>query len=69
MIFIKHRKALALQPKLGNMVRAAYQINGLASPLLFEAIDNPTIEIPELEGKRPKMDEIREHKMKLLNNH
>ena len=53
--FIKHRRLLALKPKLKISVQATYYIRDRGSHLLFEALENPNIEIAALDPKIPLM--------------
>ena len=54
--FIKHRKLLALKPKLKLSVQTTYYLKLRGSSLLFEALENPNIEISGIDPKIPLMD-------------
>lgn len=54
-----------MQPKLHAMVSNAYYLNGKASQMLLDALEDPTIEIPEMYN-RPSMDKIAEEKQRLI---
>jgi hypothetical protein len=56
--FIKHRKYIASKPKLKQSVLLVYFSSIRGSNLLYEAITNPNIEIPSVDGKIPLMDRI-----------
>jgi hypothetical protein len=55
--FIKHRKAVSLNKDIKNMVGAAYSICGM-SPTLAAALEDPNIEVPEIDPKIPKMNKV-----------
>jgi hypothetical protein len=55
-LFIKHRRALSMQPSLKGLVEFAYSGNGLGSEILFAALKDPTISVPGVDSKLPKMD-------------
>jgi hypothetical protein len=54
--FIKHRRYLCLKPKLKTSVLSTYYIKLRGSHLLYEALENPNIEIPVIDPKIPLMD-------------
>ncbi len=60
-----------MQPILLNMVRQTYIANGLGSDTLFAALDDPNIEVPDIDGKYPKMTRLEEGKQieQLEHNH
>jgi hypothetical protein len=59
--FIKHRKAICMEPRYKDLVVAAYAINGYGSNLLFEAMKDPTIQVPGVDNKIPLMTKNNEH--------
>lgn len=55
-MFIKHRRALCMEPELKNLVEQAYLLNGMGSEILFAALKDPTISVPGIDVNLPKMD-------------
>jgi hypothetical protein len=55
--FIKHRKAVSMNKKIHNWVSYTYSICG-CSPTLIAALEDPSIEVPEVDPKMPKMDKV-----------
>ena len=54
--FIKHRKALSLQPQIRDKVLFTYFSRRIGSNLLYESLTNPSISIPNLDPKIPTMN-------------
>ena len=54
--FIKHRRYLSLKPKLKTSVLATYYFRLRGSHILYEALENPNIEVPAIDPKIPLMN-------------
>ena len=54
--FIKFRKAIALNPEMGQLITFAYKYNEIGSDLLFKALEDPTIQVEAVDTKIPRMD-------------
>ncbi len=55
--FIKHRKAVSMNKRIKNRVEVTYSICG-GSETLFAALEDPNIELPEIDPKIPKMTKV-----------
>lgn len=72
--FIKHRKALAHNGELKNLLFFTYKTNNLGSDILFKALEDPNIEVPGVDAKIPLMDknkntsEIEYHQTKQIDS-
>jgi len=78
--FIKHRKGVSLDKQIVNLVASTYSICG-CSPTLIAALEDPTIEVPDIDPKIPKMDKVpfgdskrpalenSKHQSKMIPNH
>lgn len=55
--FIKHRKAVHMDKNIMKMVSGAFSVCG-CSPTLIAALEDPNIEVPEIDPKIPKMDKV-----------
>ena len=64
--FIKHRRYLALKPKLKGSVEGTYYIKMRGSKLLFDALENPGLEIPAIDPRIPTMD--KDHGPHMISN-
>jgi len=57
--FIKQRKTLCLQPDLLKSVIYAYKVSDQGSKMLYDVLDDPTIEIPSIDSKNKEIPRMK----------
>lgn len=55
--YIKHRKQICINDSLKRTILAAYKFTGKGSQLLYDSLEDPSIQIPSIDAnkKNPKM--------------